>query len=156
MIKILFVCLGNICRSPLAEAIFQKMIIKNGLEKHLSTDSAGTSTYHIGDDPDPRSVDVATKHGVPIAHKGRQVACSDKKDFQYIMAMDQSNYRNIISMLGEKPEGLYIMRDFDDVDTGADVPDPYYGGRDGFENVYQMLERSCENLLNHIRKEHNL
>ncbi|WP_258103704.1 low molecular weight protein-tyrosine-phosphatase [Marinoscillum sp. MHG1-6] len=156
MIKILFVCLGNICRSPLAEAICNAKIKEYGLESSLLTDSAGTSTYHIGEDPDPRSIEVARAHHTPISHKGRQVSSSDKHEFQYIMAMDRSNFQNIVSMLGEQPEGLYLMRDFDPESRGAEVPDPYYGGQQGFEDVYQMLDRSCEELIDFIREKHNI
>lgn len=150
MKKILFVCLGNICRSPLAEAIFDAKVKSKGLEGTFSSDSAGTANYHIGSAPDPRSVEVAKKHGIPINHKGRQISMQDSKEFDYILAMDASNFRNIIHALGEKPEGLYLMRDFDPENKGADVPDPYYGGQNGFEDVYQMLDRSIDELIDFI------
>tara|TARA_B100001245_G_C22723819_1_gene351622 strand:+ start:191 stop:661 length:471 start_codon:yes stop_codon:yes gene_type:complete len=156
MIKIIFVCLGNICRSPLAEAIFQHKVNQKGLQDKISSDSAGTANYHVGDDPDTRSIAVAVKHDVPIQHKGQQFHHTHGEEFDYIMAMDQSNHRNIIHELGYKHEGLFLMRDFDPDGKGEEVPDPYYGGADGFENVYQMLDRSCDELLEYIVKEHNL
>lgn len=156
MIKIIFVCLGNICRSPLAEAIFLHKVTEKGLQNKISCDSAGTANYHIGEDPDSRSIEVAIKHGVPIQHKGKQFHHSDGDYFNYIMAMDQSNERNIIHELGYRHEGLYLMRDFDPEGKGEEVPDPYYGGKDGFEHVYQILNRSTERLLDFIIDKHNL
>ena len=155
-IKVLFVCLGNICRSPLAEAIFAHKVNQTELSEHLSTDSCGTAAYHIGASPDHRSIAVAQSHGVPIAHSGRQFIASDADEFQYILAMDQSNYRNIIHALSYKPEGLRLMRDFDPIGKGLDVPDPYYGENDGFDTVYEMLDRSIDELINQIRKDHNI
>lgn len=156
MIKIIFVCLGNICRSPLAEAIFQHKITQKGLQNRISCDSAGTANYHVGDDPDSRSIEVAVKHGVPIQHKGMQFHHSHGSEFDYIMAMDQSNFRNIIHELGYKHEGLSLMRDFDPKGKGLEVPDPYYGGKDGFEEVYQILDRSTEELIEFLVDKHDL
>ena len=156
MIKVLFVCLGNICRSPLAEAIFNQKTKENNLSEQIEADSAGTANYHIGDDPDPRSIEVAVRHDVPISHKGRQFHHSDGKKFDYILAMDNANHRDIIHELADRHSGLYLMRDFDPEGKGKDVPDPYYGGKDGFEDVYQMLDRSCDELIQFIKKEHSL
>ena len=156
MIKVLFVCLGNICRSPLAEAIFKHKVEKLGLSDRIQSDSAGTSNYHIGEDPDHRSIQVAIRHQVPITHKGRQLHHKDGETFDYILAMDKTNHRDIIHMLADRPEGLYLMREFDEQAKGADVPDPYYGGEDGFEQVFGMLDRSLDVFLNMIRKKHNL
>ncbi len=155
MIKVLFVCLGNICRSPLAEAIFQQKIKNRGLEQQIFVDSVGTSNYHIGDDPDPRTIHVANQHGLPIAHKGRQFTKADYNTFDYILAMDQSNRQDLTDLVGND-EKLVLMRDFDEEAPGADVPDPYFGGQDGFEHVYQMLDRSSEALLDHIVRKHGL
>jgi protein-tyrosine phosphatase len=152
MINVLFVCLGNICRSPLAEAIFNHQIKERNLSDRFFSDSAGTSNYHIGSDPDSRSIVSAVAHGIPLIHKGRQFHHSDGKKFHYILAMDKNNSRDIIHELGMKHEGLFLMRDFDDQFKGADVPDPYYGNADGFENVHQILYRSIENFINFLEE----
>lgn len=156
MIKIIFVCLGNICRSPLAESICNKKIKDLGLSDKISCDSAGTANYHIGDDPDPRSIKVAANHGIPMHHKGQQFTHRLAKEFDYWIAMDQANLRKMIIELDGKPDNLFLMRNFDDQETGSDVPDPYYGDQDGFENVYQILDRSIDKLLEFLKEKHGL
>ncbi|MFY0599101.1 MAG: low molecular weight phosphotyrosine protein phosphatase [Cyclobacteriaceae bacterium] len=156
MIKVLFVCLGNICRSPLAEAIFNQKIKEKGLENVVSSDSAGTSNYHIGEQPDERSIQVSLNHNVPINHLGRQLVRKDGETFTYILAMDRSNHRNTIHTLNNTHEGLFLMRDFDPDETGADVPDPYYGGKDGFQEVYDILDRSIEKFIQFLKEKHDL
>ena len=156
MINVLFVCLGNICRSPLAEAIFRHKISEHGLQDKISCDSAGTANYHVGDSPDPRTVEVAGKHSIPIYHTGRQFRRADGEAFDYMFAMDSSNYRNMVDEMGEEPPHLYLMRHFDFEDKGADVPDPYYGSGDGFELVYQILDRSLNEFMAFVKKEHGL
>lgn len=153
--NVLFVCLGNICRSPLAEAIFAKKIYDLNLLKHIRTDSCGTGNYHIGEQPDPRTIDVAGKHGIPINHQCRQLSESDGKEFDMIIGMDESNRNNIIWKLGEsiKPK-LWKMRAFDP-QGGENVPDPYHGTEKDFESVYQILDRSIDQLIERIRKENN-
>jgi|SRR6185437_7823951 len=152
MINIVFVCLGNICRSPLAEGIFLKMLKDEQLESKFYVDSAGTSAYHLGEQPDARSCEVAENHGITLFHEGRQLNYSDLHKFDYIIAMDNNNYRGI-KALGEAKGQVILMRDFDTQGQGKDVPDPYYGGKDGFEEVYQICYRSCKNLLDYIKKE---
>lgn len=156
MINILFVCLGNICRSPLAEAIFKHKVMERGLSGKIHTDSAGTASYHIGEDPDERSIRIAVQYSIPISHKGRQFHYTDGKNFNYIMAMDASNHRDILHEIAERHEGLYLMRDFDPEGKGEDVPDPYYGGDEGFENIYRILDRSLEAFLDFIVEKHQL
>lgn len=156
MKKILFVCLGNICRSPLAEAIFNRKLENEGLSTKLMADSAGTSDYHIGENPDPRTIEIAQKHQTPISHKGQQFKKHHKEEFDYLIAMDHSNLQNMIREMGENPFKLMLMRDFDPKGKGEDVPDPYFGGANGFENVYQILDRSIDEFLDFLRKEHDL
>ena len=137
--RILFVCLGNICRSPLGEGILRKTAAERGLAARIETDSAGTGSWHQGEMPDPRSIDVGREHGIDISGlRARKIRTADFNDFDMIFAMDRSNLRDLVkiaphdsSVSGEK----------------RDVPDPYYGDRRDFEAVYGMLSRGCERLL---------
>jgi protein-tyrosine phosphatase len=159
MIKVLFVCLGNICRSPLAEGIFRKLVDENGLGNLIYYDSAGTSDYHIGEDPDPRTVKNALKNGVILSHKGRQFKKRDFAEFDYVLAMDRSNHMNILKLNGggEILAKLYLMREFDPADDGTtEVPDPYFGGEEGFQLVFDILKRSNEQFLDYLIREHNI
>lgn len=159
MVKVLFVCLGNICRSPLAEGVFKHMVLGQNLEDEITADSAGTSGWHIGEHPDPRSIEVARKNGIELDSYGRGANTDDFKEFDYIIAMDISNYADLKSLPGSSMHGaarLFLMRDFDDIGKGLDVPDPYYGGDDGFTYVFELLQRSCQNLLEEIKSEYKL
>ena len=159
MVKVLFVCLGNICRSPLAEGIFKHLVEQAGLKDKIVVDSAGTSGWHIGERPDPRSVDVAFENGIILDSYGREAKNADFEEFDYIITMDRNNYLDMKRLPGSSRDGaarLYLMRDFDDIGNGEDVPDPYYGGEDGFTYVYELLERSCHNLLQEIIRTHQL
>ena len=156
MIKILFVCLGNICRSPLAEAIFHQKIENQSLKGKLSTNSAGTAGYHVGEKPDPRTIEIAEKNNIPINHRGQQFEKYHAKEYDYLIAMDHSNFQNMITEIGDQPENLLLMREFDSLGKGQDVPDPYYGGIDGFEKMYQILDRSLDEFLNFLKEKHDL
>lgn len=155
--KICFVCLGNICRSPTAEGIFQHLINERGLENYFEVDSAGTSAYHVGESANSKSQRTAQKHGITLHSKARQFDASDLDYYDLILAMDNENLKNVRQMAnGNHNNKIGRMRDFDPNPGDGEVPDPYYGGPEGFENVFQIVKRSCENLLdeleNHVQR----
>ncbi|MBL0740316.1 low molecular weight protein-tyrosine-phosphatase [Chryseolinea lacunae] len=154
-VKVLFVCLGNICRSPLAEAIFKDKIKRRNLDHLFVVDSCGTANYHVGDTPDPRTIANAKKNGVEIDHLGRQFGTRDFKDFDHILVMDSSNHSNVMRLLGDPAHAgkVAMMRNFDPTGFGHDVPDPYYGQERHFQEVFDILDRSTENFLDHLEKE---
>jgi len=149
MTRILMVCLGNICRSPLAEGILKSKLSKT----HFILDSAGTANYHIGKSPDQRSIAIAEKYGIDItSQKGKQFKVSDFDTFDYIYAMDQSNFNNIVRLARNTKDvskvELILNESADSVIV--DVPDPYYGGEQGFENVYHLLDDVCISIANRL------
>lgn len=147
--RVLFVCLGNICRSPLAEGIFREKVRQAGLKDRIEIDSAGTGAWHQGEPPDPRSCDAAAAHGIQLTGHARKVLSRDFAYFDQILAMDLSNYDELFSICPpEHRHKLKLMRDYDDKPhRGKDVPDPYYGGTTGFDKVYTMLDRCCTRAL---------
>ena len=147
---ILFICLGNICRSPLAEGVLQHKLSERGLQDQYIVDSAGTGDWHVGDLADPRMRATALRYGIDLKSRARQVSEIDFKNFDMLLAMDHNNYMHLIDMAqGESEQArVHMMRTFDpDANKDFDVPDPYFGGDKGFEDVYHMLNRSCEMLL---------
>jgi protein-tyrosine phosphatase len=143
MKKILMVCLGNICRSPLAEGILASKVDPD----KVFVDSAGTAAYHVGNLPDPRSIDVARKYGIDLTYqRARKFTAKDFAKFDKIYAMDDQNYRNILSLAKNKAEAKKVKMILNEVhpQQNLSVPDPYYGGDQGFENVYQMLDEACD------------
>ncbi len=158
-IKVLFVCLGNICRSPAAEGAFKHLVQKKGLEDLFEIDSAGTADYHVGELPHETTRLVARERGITLTHHCRQFESSDFKKFDYILAMDNSNYRNIISMARDESQKQKVMkfRKFDSTVKGEpDVPDPYYDEVSGFEHVQDIVERSSLGFLDWILQNHNI
>ncbi|WP_347922192.1 low molecular weight protein-tyrosine-phosphatase [Pontimicrobium sp. SW4] len=146
MTKILMVCLGNICRSPLAEGI-----LKHKLPKHnFIVESAGTSNYHIGELPDKRSIEVAKKNGIDITNqRGRQFIVSDFDEFDYIYVMDTSNYNNVIALARNDDDKKKVELILNELDNKlVNIPDPYYGGDSGFEDVFQLLNLACDRICN--------
>ena len=147
--KVLFVCLGNICRSPIAEGIFAHLVRERGLEGRYLADSAGTGDWHRGQPPDPRAIAAAGKRGVHLPSVCRQVSKSDFQEFDLILAMDRNNQKDLNALCPPDLKGkIKLMRDFDNGrETGPDVPDPYYGGPYEFDTVFEMLNRCCSDLL---------
>jgi protein-tyrosine phosphatase len=150
--KLLFVCLGNICRSPSAENLMNHLIAQRGLQGQIVCDSAGTSAYHVGEPPDRRMAAAAAKRGIALKGRARQFEPEDFEAFDLILAMDAENYRTI---LGLDRQGIYrdkvrLMCDFCREHPDREVPDPYYGGSDGFKYVIDLLMDACEGLLDHV------
>jgi len=146
--KILMVCLGNICRSPLAEGILQHKVNQQNL--NWQVDSAGTGAWHVGENPDPRSIETARDHGIDISHqRARQFRAADLETYDLIFAMDSSNYSNIMRMAATASQEQKVDLILNLVEPGrnVNVPDPYYGGDSGFEKVYQMLDQACDRLI---------
>ena len=151
MTKILMVCLGNICRSPLAEGILQSKLDNN----LFVVDSAGTSSYHIGNKPDPRSIAIAKKKGIDITNQqARQFVKQDFSDFDIIYAMDNSNYNNIIALAenDKQKSKVNLILNESYPEQNLDVPDPYYGGDKGFETVFNMLDEACNKIKLRLSK----
>ena len=149
MTRLLFVCLGNIIRSPLAENLFRFQAEQAGVDAKYSVDSAGTAAWHVGEPPDPRMRKTAESHGVNNDGTARQIEESDFDKFDWVVAMDSSNRRDLLEMAGspERQAKVRLMREFDPEPEDRDVPDPYYGGAEGFENTYRIVERSVRGLL---------
>jgi protein-tyrosine phosphatase len=152
--KLVFVCLGNICRSPLAEGVFKKLVEEKGLQEVIICDSAGTASYYIGELADPRTRKNARSHGIDLTHCARAFRSDDFHDFDYIIPMDGSNMQHINRV---KPAAykakIVLLRDFDPEGKGLSVPDPYYGTEKDFEEVYQIVYRSCKHFLDCVIKE---
>lgn len=150
--KICFVCLGNICRSPTAEGIFQYLVSKRDLASYFFIDSAGTSAFHIGEPANRHSQGTARKHGVSLHSRARRFEAGDFHEFDLILAMDHENYENLTRMdrKNQFEDSIKMIRDFDPEPGNGAVPDPYYGGLDGFENVFQIINRSCKALLDEL------
>lgn len=158
-IKVLFVCLGNICRSPAAEGAFTHLIKTKNLSEKFHIDSSGTGNYHIGDLPHINTRKIAQEKGIELTHRARQFSSADFNDFDYILAMDQTNYNDILSMAKteEDKKKVYKFRYFEkNVPGEPDVPDPYFGGIDGFKNVQNIVYRAAQGFLEHVREVHKL
>lgn len=150
-IRILFVCLGNICRSPTAEGIMLHLVKERQLEQLITVDSAGTSGYHIGEPANFYSQKTANTKGIQLPSRSRKFTKEDFDRFDYILAIDKSNLKDIRDLQTTEQQNVYLFRSFDrEAPQNADVPDPYYGGEEGFENVFAICYRACEGLLQHI------
>jgi protein-tyrosine phosphatase len=154
--RILFVCLGNICRSPTAEAVMRRLLEEEGLDGRVEVDSAGMGSWHLGAPPDARATSAAARRGVTLAGAARQVTPADFRDFDLVVAMDRKNVRELLAVApDEEARGrVRLLREFDPASVGApdlDVPDPYYGGDRGFETVLDMVEAACRGLIDALR-----
>lgn len=148
-VKVLFVCMGNICRSPLAHGLFEHRVEEAGLSKAISIDSAGTHAYHVGNTPDPRSQQTAKRHGIDLsAQRARQVRESDFEQFDYVIAMDRDNHAILSAQCpAEHRHKLKLFLEFAPQLSETEVPDPYYGGDSGFEHVYQLIDAAADGLM---------
>jgi protein-tyrosine phosphatase len=152
--KVLFVCLGNICRSPLAEGVFRHLVRGAGLDEAFEIDSAGTGDWHVGQPPDSRAKAVARRNGVELTGRARQVTSEDLHHFDHVVAMDRDNLDVLVDMARTRGASarITLLREHDPEANGdRDVPDPYYGGPSGFEEVFRIVSRSCSVLLDHLR-----
>ena len=155
-VKVCFVCLGNICRSPLAQGIFEALVKHEGLQDQIIISSAGVGHWHVGNLPDSRMQQTAQKHGINLNSRARQFQAADFEEMDLVLAMDQSNLNSLQKM---RPESelkykLFLFRSFDpESDDNLEVPDPYYGGDNGFEMVYQIVERTCPKVLEYLKRE---
>lgn len=154
LVNVLFVCLGNICRSPTAEGVFRELVRREGLDGVIATDSAGTSGWHIGAPPDDRAQAAARRRGVDLSDlRGRQTRAQDFMDFDYLLAMDRRNHAALAQMAPKGREGrLHLFLAFAPELGLTEVPDPYYGDGNGFETVLDMIEAASQGLLDHIRE----
>ncbi|MCF6190007.1 MAG: low molecular weight phosphotyrosine protein phosphatase [Cocleimonas sp.] len=153
-IGVVFVCMGNICRSPTAEGVFRHVVNQRSMQDMIKIDSAGTHAYHIGEPPDSRSQAMAKSRGVDLSgQRAREVEAIDFERFDYVIAMDRSNYENLKDIASvEQQEKLHLFMGFTSAWDNAEVPDPYYGGGDGFKNVFDMVQSASEGLLERIVK----
>lgn len=158
MIKVLFVCLGNICRSPMADAVFAQMVKEAGLSDQIMVDSAGTGSWHVGETAHRGTLNILRKNNIPYNGRARQLTRRDLSDFDYVLTMDRSNYENVNKYVSDEPESEVRMFLSYANEAGTvqedEVPDPYYDGR--FADVFDLVERGSKALLDHIRAAHQL
>jgi protein-tyrosine phosphatase len=150
--RIVFVCMGNICRSPTAEGVMRRLVEEEGLDVEI--DSAGTGAWHVGEPPDSRAKVAARRRGVTLEGAARQIRPDDFERFDLVIALDRSNLRELLAIAPdeEAAEKVRLLREFDPAADGdLDVPDPYYGGDNGFETVLDMVEASCRGLIDELR-----
>ena len=152
--RVLFVCMGNICRSPTAQGVFRKLLEVQGLDGLIETDSAGTHGYHVGEPPDQRAQETAARRGIDLSDlRARRVDPEDFDSFDYVLVMDRDNYRSLSAICPpDHRRKLMLFMDFAPNLQTLEVPDPYYGAAGGFEQVFDMVEAAAEGLLNDIRQ----
>ncbi|WP_394424883.1 low molecular weight protein-tyrosine-phosphatase [Vreelandella stevensii] len=154
MKRVLFVCLGNICRSPTAEGVFQQAVVRAGLDDRVTIDSCGVGDWHVGKAPDPRSQAAARQRGIEIGHlRARQLKVSDFHEFDYVLGMDRENLAAMRALQPANSQAqVGLLLDYAGLPQ-SDVPDPYYGGDDGFEQVLYLIERASQGLLDELQRE---
>lgn len=153
MTRLLFVCMGNICRSPTAEGVMRHLVAERGLEDEIFIDSAGIGDWHVGNAPDARSAQVASRRGITLEGAARQVRAADFDDFDLLICADAANVRDLRRLAPDREAAakIRLLREFDPASDGdLDVPDPYYGGADGFDHVLDLVEAACAGLLDEI------
>jgi protein-tyrosine phosphatase len=158
-VAVSFVCMGNICRSPTAEAVMRHLVHEAGLAGKISVDSAGTGAWHVGEERDRRSRAVASRRGVPITGLARQFSRADFERFDLVLALDEDNQRDLrrLAQSDEARAKIRLLRSFEPgAAPGSEVPDPYYGGPDGFERVFDICLAACRGLLEHLRATYHL
>ena len=155
-VKILFVCMGNICRSPTAHGVFEHLVNTENLSNNFEIDSAGTHAYHVGSKPDKRAQNTATQKGVDLSYiRGRQVRDADFEHYDYILAMDNDNYYNLRKVCPDEYQSkISLFLDYAPNHPLDEVPDPYYGGIKGFDNVFDMVDIASKGLLEMIKNRH--
>ena len=155
-VQVLFVCMGNICRSPTAHGVFRKMVIDEGLSDRIEIDSAGTHAYHVGNPPDTRAQHTANARGIDLSDlRARQARSEDFDEYDYVIAMDKDNYRSLkLISPKDKMDKRYMGLDGAPAVRQREVPDPYYGGPEGFETVFDMVDAASRGLLADIRQKH--
>jgi len=153
-IKVLFICMGNICRSPTAEGVFRNLVEKAGLQELIEIDSAGTHAYHVGEPPDARAQETALKRGFDLSsQQARRAVADDFLMFDYVVAMDQDNYHALYAICPEGMEDkIHLLMDYAPSFRTREVPDPYYGGPSGFEQVFDMVEEAAAGLLQALQQ----
>jgi protein-tyrosine phosphatase len=159
MIRVLFVCLGNICRSPTAEGVFRHRVAEAGLSEVIETDSAGTHGFHVGNPPDARAQAAASERGIDLSDiRSRRFTQYDLEAFDYILAMDEENFAHLLgnASTNEERERIHLMMAFATGATTREVPDPYYGPAGGFDRVFDLIEDASAGLLAYLRKQHDL
>jgi protein-tyrosine phosphatase len=163
MVRVCFVCLGNICRSPTAEAVMKHLVRQAGLERAIHIESAGTGDWHVGETRDQRSLATGAARGIPLSGRAQQFTAADFARFDYVVAMDSSNRDNLLKMAPDAAARAKVSmlraHEQDEAAAGgdaADVPDPYYGGSHGFEDVFDICQTACAGFLARLRREHRL
>jgi protein-tyrosine phosphatase len=155
MVRVLFVCMGNVCRSPISQGVFEELVRREGLEGEISVDSAGTHSYHMGRAPDPRAQESARRRGLDLSlQRARRITPEDCERYDYVLTMDGENYRLVSALCRSGSAEIQPFLDYAPDCTQTEVPDPYYGGPEGFERVMDLVEAASKGLLEDIKKKH--